>query len=222
MVGHARRKAALIAHRSAQAPVMEDLLERLKGLGAIAHRFPKCGRTHRDDHEFLNVEIVVGMRAAVDDIHHRHRQGHRTRTAEIAIERQSGLFGRSLGNRHRHRQRCVGAESGLVVGTVEFDQDLVDIRLLAGVEAHDRLGNLGVDVLDRTQHTFATVTRRIAIAQFDRLARAGRGPGWHGCTAHRARFKQYIAFDRGVAAGIDHLTSDNVDNRAHWFRFLLR
>jgi hypothetical protein len=29
---------------------------------------------HGHDHEFLNVDRVVGMLAAVDDVHHRHRQ----------------------------------------------------------------------------------------------------------------------------------------------------
>ena len=30
--------------------------------------------TDRHDHEFLNIDRVVGVRAAVDDVHHRYRQ----------------------------------------------------------------------------------------------------------------------------------------------------
>src|SRR3954469_21639646 len=32
------------------------------------------GRAGGDDHELLEVDRVVGVRAAVDDVHHRHRQ----------------------------------------------------------------------------------------------------------------------------------------------------
>jgi hypothetical protein len=44
--------------------------------------------------------------------------------AEVAVERQAGFFGSSLGHGHRHRQHGVGAEARLVVGAVEVDQGL--------------------------------------------------------------------------------------------------
>jgi hypothetical protein len=34
----------------------------------------KRRRADRHDHEFLDVDRIVGMGAAVDDVHHRHRQ----------------------------------------------------------------------------------------------------------------------------------------------------
>ena len=46
------------------------------------------GAAHRHDHEFLDVDRVVGVRAAVDDVHHRHGQHVRAGAAEIAVERQ--------------------------------------------------------------------------------------------------------------------------------------
>jgi hypothetical protein len=39
----------------------------------------------RHDHEFLNVDRVVGMFAAVDDVHHRHRQDAGRGAADIAV-----------------------------------------------------------------------------------------------------------------------------------------
>ena len=45
-----------------------------------------------NDHEFLDVQVVVGVRAAVDDVHHRHRHLHRARAAEVTVERQAGFF----------------------------------------------------------------------------------------------------------------------------------
>ena len=44
-----------------------------------------CG-AHRHDHEFLNVDRVVGMFAAVDDVHHRHRQHPGRGAADIAVQ----------------------------------------------------------------------------------------------------------------------------------------
>ena len=48
----------------------------------------KCRRADRHDHEFLEVDAVVGVNAAVEDVHHRHRQQVRIDAADIAIERQ--------------------------------------------------------------------------------------------------------------------------------------
>ena len=77
MAGQARRKTAFVADRRAHAAVVDDFLQRMEDFGAIADRFTEGRRTDRDDHQFLQVEAVVGMRAAVDHIHHRHRQLHR-------------------------------------------------------------------------------------------------------------------------------------------------
>ncbi len=99
------------------------------------------------------------MGTPVDDVHHRHRHAHRTGTAEVAIERQAGLFGRRLGNGHRDREHGVGAKARLVVGAVQFAQGLVNEGLLFGVEADDGLGNFGIDVLDGAGHTLAEEAR---------------------------------------------------------------
>jgi hypothetical protein len=94
----------------------------------------------------------------------------------------------------------------------ELDQAAVDEALLLGVEAHDRLGNLGVDVLDGLQHALAGVARRIAVAQLERLAAAGRGPRRHGRASHHPGFDQHVALDGRVAARIEDLAGDHVDN----------
>ena len=40
----------------------------------------KRGGADRHDHEFLEVDRIVGMGAAVEDVHHRHRQQSRAET----------------------------------------------------------------------------------------------------------------------------------------------
>ncbi|MNT27025.1 hypothetical protein D3C72_1626340 [compost metagenome] len=157
------------------------------------------------------------MRAAVDDVHHRHRQLHRTRAAEVAVQRQAGFFCGSLGHGHRHRQHGVGAQAALVLGAVEVDQGAVQEGLLGGVQAHDGFGDFGVDVLDGLQHALAQVARLVAVTQFDGFARTGRGARRHCRTAHHAGFQQHVAFDGGVAARVENLATDDIYDCTHEF-----
>ena len=76
------------------------------------------------------------MRAAVEDVHHRHRQQVRVGAADVAEERQAGRLGGGLGDGERDAEDRVGAELGLVGRAVEVDHRLVDEALVVGVEAH--------------------------------------------------------------------------------------
>src|SRR5436189_304734 len=51
------------------------------------------------------------MRAAVDDVHHRHRQDVGLGAADITVERQAGGVGRGLGHRQRNAENGIGAEA---------------------------------------------------------------------------------------------------------------
>ncbi len=104
-------KAAFIADGGGVALLVEELFQGMENLGAATQSLAEGIGPHRHDHEFLDIQAVVGVFAAVDDVHHRHRHLHRAHAAEIAVERQAGLFGSSLGDRHRdgedvdHRRR---------------------------------------------------------------------------------------------------------------------
>ena len=98
----------------------------------------------------------------------------RAAAAEVAVEREARLLGRRLGAGDRHREDGVGAEARLVLGAVQLDQHLVDVRLLGGVEAEDRLADLGVHVLDRLH---ARPCRRSA-GRRRRAARSPRASRW--------------------------------------------
>ena len=62
------------------------------------------------------------MGAAVDDVHHRHRQHVGAGAADIAVERQVRFLRRRLGDREADAQDGVGAQAGLVRRAVELDQ----------------------------------------------------------------------------------------------------
>jgi hypothetical protein len=212
-----RREAAFVADCRAHAAVAQDLLQRVEHFRAATQGFAERRLADRHDHEFLDVQAVVRVRAAVDDVHHRHRQLHRARAAEVAVQRQAGFFGRCLRDGHRHGQHRVGAEARLVVGAVQLDQRLVEEGLFRRVEAHDGFGDFGVDVLDGLQHALAQVAAGFAVTQFDGFARAGGRARRHRRAAHHARFQQHVAFDGGVAARIENLAADDINDCTHGF-----
>jgi hypothetical protein len=132
---------------------VQDLLQRVEDLRAVAQRLAQRRRADRQDHEFLDVEAVVGVRAAVDDVHHRHRH-HRLALApegwrRAAEQRLPGLVGRGMRIGERHRQQRVGAQPRLVVGAVEFDHARIEAGLIARLAADERLAQQRVDVVDR-------------------------------------------------------------------------
>ena len=155
------------------------------------------------------------MHAAIDDVHHRHRQRPRRGAADIAIQRHVEGFGRRLGDRERHAENGVGAEPALVGRAVELDHGLVDLDLLLGVHAAERVENLAIDGLDRLPHALAEIARLVAVAQLNRLMRAGGGARRHRRAAHRAVFQHHIDLDGGIAAAVKNFAADDVDDGGH-------
>ena len=125
------REAALVAEPRGQALLLQHRLEGVVDLGTLLQRLTERRRADRRDHELLDVDVGVGMRAAVEDVHHRHRQQVRVRPAEVAVERQLGRLGRGVGDRQRDAEDRVGAELGLVGRRVEVEHDPVDRALVA-------------------------------------------------------------------------------------------
>ena len=74
--------------------ILQNFLERVKHLRAVAHRFRKTGRAFGHDHELLKVDRRIGMRPGVQDVHHRHRQDFCLCSAEIAKKRNIFRSGR--------------------------------------------------------------------------------------------------------------------------------
>ncbi len=148
--------------------------QRVKCLRAPAHRLGERRRADREDHELLKVDRVVGVRAAIDDIHHRRRQNSSHGAADVAVKRQARSFRRRLGDGKRDAENCVRAELRFVFRAVELDQRLVNLQLIFRLEAAYGVENLAIDRFDGLQNAFAAEASLVSVAQFDRFARAGR------------------------------------------------
>ena len=206
-----RREAALVAEAGREALLLQHRLERVVDLGAGAQRLGERRRADRGDHELLDVDVGVGVRAAVEDVHHRHRQQVGVRPADVPVERQPGRLGRGLGDRERGAQDRVGAQVGLVGRRVELVHGLVDDPLVVGVQALDG----GTDLLDHRVDGLLDALAQVpvaAVAQLDRLELAGGRAARHGGPAERAVVEQDLDLDSGVAARVEDLArADSFD-----------
>ena len=88
IAGKVGRKAALITDRGRKPLILQQRLQRVEHLGTPAQPLAEAGRTGGHDHELLHIHGVGGMGAAVQDVHHRHRQLVAGHTAQKAVERQ--------------------------------------------------------------------------------------------------------------------------------------
>ena len=198
--GKIGREAALVADRGAQPRFFERAFQRVEDFGAPADRLAHIVSARRQDHEFLEIDRIVGVRAAVDDVHHRRRQHARADAADIAVERQGGGFRGGLGDGERDAENSVGAETRLVRRAVELDHRLVDPDLVLGVEADERAGDLVIDIVDGGQRALAEISLGVPVAFLDRLMRAGRGAGGHGGASRGSVLQRHIDLDGRIPA----------------------
>ena len=87
-----------------------------------AQGLAKTLRPHRHDHKLLQIEIVVGMRATIEDVHHGNRQIIGIDPAKVPIQRQPRLCCCGFGDRQRYTQRRIGPQVAFVLGAIKLDQ----------------------------------------------------------------------------------------------------
>jgi hypothetical protein len=207
-------EAALVAHGGAQPAGGQRLLQRVEDLGARAQALGERGGAGGDDHELLEVHGVVGVGAAVEDVHHRHGEDVRGLAAEIAPQRHPLLGRRGVGGRQRDREDGVGPEPILVLGPVELAQRPVQPGLVGGVASADGVRDLAVDVGHGLGHALAA-PRAAAVAQLGGLEVARGGTGGHGGAPPRAGAQGQLHLHGGVAARVQHGAGVDVLDLAH-------
>ncbi|CAM5376425.1 hypothetical protein SBADM41S_01019 [Streptomyces badius] len=210
-----RGEAALVAESGGQALGFEDLLQRVVDLRAPAQGLGEGLRADRRDHELLDVHVGVGVRAAVQDVHHRNGQQVRVRAAQVAEERQVGRLGGGVRDGQRDAEDGVRAERGLVLGGVQVEHRLVDEALLGGVVPDQLRADLLDDGVGRP-------SRRPCPGSgwgHRREARWPRTHRWRRRTGTAARpvllfSSRPTSTDRGVPPGVEDFPCyDDVDGR---------
>ena len=118
-----------------QAFLLQHGFQRVKSFGDGAQAFAERRQTQRHDHEFLKINRRVGVRAAVDDVGHRHGQHFGVRPAEIFEQRLVQRGGGGFGVGERNGENGVRAELGFRFRAVEFEHGAVHGQLVERVEA---------------------------------------------------------------------------------------
>ena len=201
------RKTPFVADGRRKPTLVQQVLQGLEGLHTDAQGLGERIRARGNEHELLEVERVLRVRAAVDHVHHRHREDVGARTADPAEQRHPCVRGSSLRGGERDAQDRIRTETRLVLGSVELDQRLVESALIVRVQPADGSGDLRLDVPDRPQHALAAIDPLVPVAQLDRLEPSRRGAGRHRSPAQSARVEHDVDLDRRIAAGVENLTS---------------
>ena len=213
---HRRREAALVAgvERDLAVPLEQDVGEREVDLGGDLQRLEHRVGAHRHDDELLEVEVVRGVPAAVDQVDQRHREDVAV-GVQVPVERPVRGRRRGAGGRQRDAEHRVGAEAGLVVGAVELDQRRRRAR--AGRRRSGRPAPAAISPLtlaDRPEDAEAAEALA-AVAQLERLVGAGRAAGRDVGAAQRAAVEADVDLDGGQAAAVEHLAgADGGDPRS--------
>ena len=187
----------------------------MEDLGAAAQSLTEGRSGDRHDHELLDLHVVGGVSAAVQDVHHGNGQLLGVGAANVVVQGDAQGLSGSLGASHGCAQDGVGAQTGLVGGTVQLDHSLIDGDLIQNVHADQALSDLSIDILHGSLAALAQVAGLVAVTQLAGLVDAGGSAGGNGSAAHGTVFQINLDLDGGVAAAVQDLATQNVNNFDH-------
>src|ERR1700680_497876 len=136
----------------------------MKYFRAETNTLTQRGSPERHDHHFLKLQRTFGVLAAVDNIHHRHRQRDCFSAAEVLKELLASCFCGGVRSRKRNTEYRVRSELGFVFCAIERDQLIIERALLVDRHTADSITNRTVDVADSLQHTFPAITFLVTVA----------------------------------------------------------
>ena len=205
-------KAAFIAHVGGHVASLKDATEIVEHFSTHTKGFGESGGSDRHNHEFLEVDAVVGMGTAIEDIHHGDRKHVGTTTTKVTVELLAGLHSCSLGAGKGDTEDGVGAETAFVRGAIHFDHFLVDGALFFDIHAAKFLVEDVVDIVDGLKDAFAHIDGFVVVAKFTGFVYACGGSRRNGSAAHGALLGEHFDFDCGVAARVEDLTAPDSYN----------
>ncbi len=210
--GQVRREASLVADRGRKALLFQQPLERVIGLGAHAKSVGEAFRPDGNDHEFLDVNVVVRVRPAVQDVHHRHRQQMGVAPADVAVQGLSKRNRSGAGDGFGDRQNRVRTQPRLVLGAVQRDERLINCPLGHGIPGAQMFGYRPRNICHGLQNALAAVTLLVAVAKLGRFGLASGRSGWNRSPADRPVRQVNGRLDRWIAPRIkDFSPPDHLD-----------
>ena len=215
VAGQVGREPAFVPDGGREVSLLQHLLERMEYLDADAEAVGEAVRADRHDHELLEVHVVSGMGAAVQDVHHRHGEDVHHRTAEVAIQRQPRILGRGARHGEGDGEDGVRSQVALVRGAVEIEHRVVDRDLVFPGHALEPRADRLVDMLHGLEDALAREALLVPVAQLHGLVLPGGRPTRDGRPAGRAARQGDVGLDRRVAPAVEDFARVNGNDRAH-------
>ena len=203
-------ESALVADGRCKTLALKQRRKRVEHLCAPTKTFREALRAYRHDHEFLYVNSVRGMRAAVEDIHHRDRKYVRIHAAEESVQRDIQRCRSRSCARDGNSEDRIRTELALVLGAVGVYHCLIYRVDVGRVHADDSVADNGVDVVHCLGNALSAESGLVAVAQLKRLELAG-GSSAGSCSAgNGAVCEPYLGLNGRISAGIDYLAPDDI------------
>jgi len=95
-------------------------------LGARPQGFTESGKSGGNDHKLLDIQIIVRVLPAIDDVHQGNWQDFRVRSAQIPVQGHVQGIGRGPRDGHRNTENRVGAKIGFVAGAIPIDHQHIN------------------------------------------------------------------------------------------------
>ena len=112
-----------------------------------------------DDHEFLESQAATSVGATIQNVLEGNGKNvgllGTGKVGDVSVERDALLSSTGLGDGQTDTEDGVGAEVGLVGGSIKLVEELINLGLVLNIEVllDDSRGNGLVDVLDGLQDT---------------------------------------------------------------------
>ena len=148
-------KSAFVSHVGAVTLAFQHALQVVEDLRAHAQAVREGLGAHRHHHEFLDVNLVVRVRAAVQDVHHGNGQRPGIHPTHVPVQGLAQAVRSSACHRKAHAENGVGPQIAFVLRAVDFKHGLVNETLVGDVEAHKRFLQFNVDVRNGFLHALA-------------------------------------------------------------------
>lgn len=163
--------------------LLGELLELVVDLGSGSERLGEGLELSGSNHELLDGESATGVRATVKNVEEGNGQnvglGGASQRGNVLVERDTLLTGTGSGSGDGDTEDGVGTELGLVLGSVELEEELVKGSLVLDVElgVNNGGGNDLVDVLDGLKNTLSSPLGGVLVSELESLVDTGGGAG---------------------------------------------
>ena len=173
-----RSVAAFVTNSSVHTFSFQNFSQVVEHFGTHTYGFFQGFRANWLNHEFLNVDVVVSVLAAVDDVHHRNWHGvfawGAVQFSDVSVQWQTFSSSCCFGVSQGYSQNGVCTEVRFVFSTVQIDHDLVDASLIFSIFTQQSLSDWAVYRTNSFQYAFTHEARFVAITQFQCFAGTSR------------------------------------------------